>query len=172
MLSVASQKRGSTGKAPKKEAPQLLGEEENCNGEGRIPLLEKVPSLDDLSRELASGTISRRRAMKLAAGALLGSALIPLFSSSPAEARRRNPCRGKNVLCEQQRRQGCKRSNPNCVCMRTTGGGKACVDTTGVNCPTTDECDRNSDCGRNEVCAVVAGCCQGSRRNLCIRRCS
>jgi hypothetical protein len=170
MLPVTSQKRGSTGKAPKKEAPQLLREEENCNGEGRIPLLEKVPSLDDLSRELASGTISRRRAMKLTAGALLGSALIPLFSSSPAEARRRNPCRGKNVLCEQQRRQGCKRSNPNCVCARTVEGGKRCVDTTGVNCPSTDKCDSSTECPQGEVCVVVTGCC-GSTNNACIRKC-
>jgi hypothetical protein len=150
----------------------LLGKEENCSGEGRVPLLEKVPSFDDLSRELASGTISRSRAIKLTGGALLSTALAA-FSSSPAEARRRNPCRGRRTTCENGPSPGphC-RGNTNCFCVRTTGGGKACVNLSNEQCPATDECNRASDCGRNEVCAVVAGCCQGSRRNLCVRRCS
>jgi hypothetical protein len=150
----------------------LLGKEENCSGEGRIPLLEKVPSFDDLSRELASGTVSRRRAIKLTGGALLGTALLPFFSL-PAEARRRNPCRGKATTCETSPGPGPNcRGNPDCFCVRTTAGGKQCVNLSNEVCPTTDECNSASDCPRdNEVCAVVAGCCGGSTRNLCVRRC-
>ena len=151
----------------------MLGKEENCSGTGRVPLLERVPSFDDLSRELASGTISRRRAIKLTGGALLSTALATFSSSKPAEARRRSPCRGKRTTCENGPNPGphC-RGNVNCFCVRTTGGGKACVNLSGESCPTTDECDSARDCGRNEVCAVVAGCCQGSTRNLCVRKCS
>jgi hypothetical protein len=149
----------------------LLGKEENCSEKGRVPLLEKVPSFDDLSMELASGTISRRRAIKLTGGALLSTALATFFSS-PAEARRRNPCRGKRTTCENGPDPGphCL-GNPDCFCVRTTGGGKQCVDLSGEVCPATDECDSARDCGRNEVCAVVAGCCGGSPRNLCVRKC-
>lgn len=129
---------------------------------------------DDLSIELASGTISRRRAIKMAGGALLGSALIPFFST-PAEARRRrNPCRGKDAVCTNGGMALPCRGNPECFCVRTTAGRKQCVNFPGgvLVCPTTDECDSSRDCpGRNQVCAVVAGCCFGSPRNLCVRRC-
>jgi hypothetical protein len=149
----------------------LLRKEENCDGEGRIPLLEKVPSFDDLSRELASGTISRRRAIKLTGGALLGTALLTFFSS-PAEARRRNPCRRKRTSCETTMLRDHCRGNPNCYCFRTAAGGKQCVDITGEVCPITNECNSASDCGRNEVCVQAPGCCGPTANRLCIRRCS
>jgi hypothetical protein len=152
-----------------KEAPELLERREDCNGGARIPLLEKVHSFDDLARGLDAGTISRRKAVKLVGGALLGSALIPFFSS-PAEARRRKPCRGKADACTSMDPPNCG-GNPECFCLRTTGGGKQCVNLEREECPTEDECDSAEDCGRNEVCAVVAGCCEGSPRNLCVRRC-
>ena len=150
----------------------MFGAEENCNGEGRIPLLERVPSFDDLSRELASGTISRGRAIKLTAGALLGSALIPLFSASPAEARRRNPCKGKTPICTSTpgTTENCK-GNSNCFCARTVEGSKKCVDITTLSgCPATNECDSSRNCSADEFCLVLSGCC-GNTNNACVRRC-
>ena len=103
----------------------------------------------------------------------MGSALIPLFSASPAEARRRrrNPCRGKILLCEPGA-QNCK-GNPECFCARTVEGGKKRVNIAGEVCPTTDECNSTADCARDEFCIVVsgAGCCPGSENNLCVRKC-
>jgi hypothetical protein len=157
-----------------KEAPELLRQEENCNGEGGTPLLEKMHSFDDLARELAAGSISRRRAIKLTGGALLGTALLA-FSSSPAEARRRrrNPCRRKRTSCESTPTllDTC-RGNPNCHCFRTAAGGKQCVDISGETCPTTNECDSAEDCpGPNEICVLAPGCCGTTANRICMRRC-
>ena len=150
----------------------MFRREENCEEEGRIPLLERVPSLDDLSRELASDTISRGRAIKLTAGALLGTALIPLFSS-PAEARRRrrNPCKGKTPICTSTpgTTENCK-GNSQCFCARTVEGRKKCVDITLLACPSTNECDSSRDCSADEFCLVLSACC-GNTNNACVRRC-
>jgi len=151
----------------------LLGKEETCNGEeGRRPLLvERMPSLDDLSRELASGTISRGRAIKLTGGAFLGTALLALFSSPAAQARRsRGPCSGEAPICETSPEGPNCRDNPACFCFRRPGGRKQCLDTTGAMCPTVSECDRTRDCPSGEVCAVVPGCC-GSGINVCLPPC-
>ena len=49
-------------------------------------------SFDELAKGMASGNISRSRALKMAGAAILGAVLVP-FSPAPAEAR--NPCKGK-----------------------------------------------------------------------------
>jgi hypothetical protein len=127
---------------------------------------------DDLAKGLDDGTVSRSRALKLTAGALLGSALIPLFSSSPAEARRRrNPCRGKTPLCEGGSTENCKGTS-GCFCARTVEGGKKCVDFTRVSCPTTDECNSSADCASDEFCIDVSGCCPSTgSNNACAPKC-
>jgi hypothetical protein len=130
---------------------------------------------DELSQGIASGTISRGRAIKLAGSALLGAALVP-FAATPAEARRRrNRCKGKpaisNDRCPEEDAVCRQSADQICSCARTVEGGKRCVDITEEECPTTDECDRTSDCPGNQICIEVGACCEGSPRNLCVRPC-
>jgi hypothetical protein len=120
---------------------------------------------------VASGTISRSRALKLAGAALLGAVLVP-FSAAPVEAATDRVCRGKAAIDNDKcPAVDCSPTNPRCECTRTVNGDKRCVDFTDTQCPTRDECDRNRDCRRGEVCTKVGGCCGGSRRNLCVPLC-
>jgi hypothetical protein len=138
---------------------------------------------DELSRELASGAIPRRRALKLAGAAVLGSTgLLALFPrvagaqsivpddevgvavSDPA-------CQGEpainNRRCPENRCEG----DPDCACAETVGGDKRCVNLANEECPGRDQCDSNRDCRQGEVCIKVGGCCERPRRNLCVRLC-
>jgi hypothetical protein len=54
-----------------------------------------------------------------------------------------------------------------CLCAESVHGSKKCAFFGAVQCPTVDECDRNSDCSPGLVCFKVAGCCH-SRKNLCL----
>lgn len=143
------------------------------NGEVRVPLLAEKHTFDELTRGVADGTISRSRALKLAGAALLGAALIP-FSAAPAEAGRRDPCKGKpaisNNSCRGERAICRQREDQVCVCAKIVDGGKSCVEIT-KDCPTTDECDRNSDCPGSQLCVELGACCEGSPRNACLRPC-
>ncbi len=128
---------------------------------------------DELSQGIASGAISRGRALKLAGGALL-AALFGSVAIDEAEAVTERRCEGKpaisnrrcpdNGICRQ-------RVDQTCACARTVEGDRRCVDITNEQCPTTDECDRSSDCPGDQYCIEVGACCEGRRRNLCVRPC-
>jgi hypothetical protein len=129
---------------------------------------------DELTKEVADGTISRGRALKLAGTALL-AALFGSVAIDEAEAATDRRCEGKpaisNRRCPETRSTCRQRADQICLCARTVGGDKRCVDVTNEECPTTDECDRSSDCPGNQYCIEVGACCNGSRRNLCVRPC-
>jgi hypothetical protein len=130
---------------------------------------------DELSQGIASGAISRRRTLKLAGAAILGSiGLLALFPGV-AGARSDRKCRGKPALNNTRcgGRIVCRGRNQNCVCAEEAmGGDKRCVQLRSIPCPRRDECDRNRDCRSNEVCIKVGGCCGHPRRNLCVDLCA
>ncbi len=139
---------------------------------------------DELSQGIASGAISRRRALKLAGAAILGSTgLLALFpraagaqsimdETGPTIAASDPGCRGEpainNRRCPENRCGG----GPECACAETVNGDKRCVNLDEEVCPRRDQCDDGRDCPRGEVCIKVGACCGGrTRRNLCVRPC-
>jgi hypothetical protein len=129
---------------------------------------------DELSQGIASGAISRRRALKLAGGALL-AALFGSVVIDEAEAVTERRCEGKpavsNRRCPETRSVCRDRAGQICRCALTVEGDRRCLDFTNEQCPTTDECDRSRDCPGNQYCIQIAACCFGSRRNACVRPC-
>lgn len=132
---------------------------------------------DDLMRALYERGSRRRLVTRLLAGTGLG-ALFAGGQIGPAAAAKDKDdrkCRNKPVIDDRRcpdEDSICKlREDEVCACARTTGGSKKCVDITNEGCPTEDECDSNADCPGNRLCIEVGGCCQGSRRNLCVRPC-
>src|SRR5215213_1585452 len=105
-------------------------------------------AFDDLASGLANGTITRRRALKLAGASLLGVAGLGT-AAREAEAA---------ATCPTDTRPGCEVQCTNtrrlCACIRTVEGRKACV----RPCCTRRTCDSGSDCRRGEVC-MRTDCC-------------
>jgi hypothetical protein len=138
---------------------------------------------DELTKELASGAISRRRALKLAGAAILGSTgLLALFPGM-ARASELNVldemvvvadtdpgCRGEPAISNQGCRAGLCGGNQNCICAKTVSGHKRCVQIRDLRCPSQDRCDRN-DCPQGKVCIQIGGCCGHPRRNFCVDLC-
>ena len=117
-------------------------------------------SFDDLASELASGTITRRRALKLAGAALLGVAGLGV-AAREAEAA---------PTCPPDSRSGCvvacTNTTKQCACIRTTEGTRVCVH----KCCSLRSCNSSSQCYRGEVC-IKTGCCrEGIQR--CVRLCT
>ncbi len=82
-------------------------------------------------------------------------------------------CDDRAVVCnEAGRTPAVCGGDGSCLCARLVNGSKRCVKLSGVTCPRRDQCDTNNDCGTNEVCIVVSGCCEGTRKNICVPRCS
>ena len=141
---------------------------------------------DELSQGIASSAISRRRALKLASAAILGSTgLLSLF---PAHAGAQSivsgsdrsvnvaagdrQCRGEPAINNRRcPNTGCG-GNPDCRCVENVDGEKKCVSFRDEACPSRDQCDRHRDCARGDICVKVGGCCGRPRRNLCARPCS
>ena len=140
---------------------------------------------DELSRGLAGGTISRRRVLKLAGVAILGSTgLLSLF---PRMAGAQSSVYGRTVTA-QQFSGGCAEDEPainnracignmcggnrNCFCAETVTGKNRCVNLRADEaCPQRDQCDSNRDCPGDMICIKIGGCCGHPRRNDCARPC-
>ena len=116
-------------------------------------------AFDDLASGLANGTITRRRALKLAGASLLGVAGLGA-AAREAEAA---------ATCPRDTRPGCTTLCTNtrkiCVCIRTVEGRKACA----RPCCSRRTCDSSSECRRGEVC-MKTNCC--GTQPTCLRRCS
>jgi hypothetical protein len=142
---------------------------------------------DELSRELASGTISRRRALKLAGAAILGSTgLLSLF---PGAAGAQNTLDQMGLTAAAVGQGGCAEGEPainnrecrpnpcggnrNCLCAETVSGNKRCVNLRAtIACSGTSDCDSNRDCSGDKICIKFGGCCGGRRFNICARPCN
>jgi hypothetical protein len=159
------------------------GKEEPMSTEGSreelsVPQKRIIDGFDEVAKGIASGTISRRRAIKLTGTALLGAGLLAMFPGV-AGARRITPDDEVSVAghlnpgCEGEAAINNRRcpsnfcGHPECFCAQTVGGEKRCVNFENAVCPRRDECDRNRDCARGEVCVKVGGCCGHRRRNDC-----
>ncbi|MGH3086727.1 MAG: hypothetical protein ACRDSJ_05340 [Rubrobacteraceae bacterium] len=161
----------------------MLVDREDLKEVARAPLLGEGFSFDELTRGVASGEITRSRALKMAGAAAFGAALIP-FAAAPADAKKKkNKCKGKRKVSDGS----CPTINSEddlcapltdtefCVCAKLAKPRKgkpktACINLEGEVCPVTDECDKNGDCASGEVCIEVGGCC-GSPNNLCAAKC-
>ena len=123
---------------------------------------------DDLARELDAGTISRRRALKLAGGALLG-VVVPTLFPREAEAlnKAKRRCRRKGgtylssgnchcaITCSFSSDQFPCHSNPRCTCTQTvTGSGFCSGGDRATGCSSDAECTASL----GEVCVVNPGC--------------
>jgi len=130
---------------------------------------------DRLARTLATG-VSRRQAARALAGGLAALGGVTL-GRAPTGAATDRSCKGEPAIDNERcpvdmggGRGQCTR-NDNCFCAITVAGDKRCVNLRGEECPIEDECDSGDDCDPGEVCIKVGGCCEGSPRNLCVRRC-
>jgi len=132
---------------------------------------------DELSKGLASGAISRRRALKLAGAGLLGGGLLAMFpgvAAAQVEAEVTSPgCRGERAINNEQcPRNRCGRRT-GCFCARTVGGNKRCVrlNPNDPDCGTRRRCDENDDCAGDQIC-VKAGACPGCpNQGVCVETC-
>jgi hypothetical protein len=113
---------------------------------------------DNLTIALANRSISRRRALQLAAASALGAAGIGV-AAREAEAR---PTCPRRTGCTRR----CRNTSKVCSCIRTTGGNRVCVH----QCCSQVACASSSDCGENEVC-MRSGCCNEGQKT-CVTRCS
>jgi hypothetical protein len=103
---------------------------------------------DALTRGLASRTISRRKALQLAAASALGAAGL---GAAAREAQAAPTCPtdtrpGCEVLCTNTKKK--------CSCIRTVEGRKRCV----RPCCSRRTCASSSDCRSTEVCMKTACC--------------
>jgi hypothetical protein len=89
-------------------------------------------SFDALTSGLASGTLSRRKALKLLGAALLGGAAL---ASTPGVALAR-PCSAGRTRCGNQ----CCTSNQ--ACLKGQGGNPRCI----TESPLCGTCPRNTYC--------------------------
>lgn len=148
-------------RARKEERTMLFGKREDENGEVHVPLLAERHSFDDLAKGVASGTITRGRALKLAGAAILGGGLLSTFFSQEAEAGGRPKCPDSGPGCRAQ----CPGSD--CGCVKTTEGKNRCV------VPSCDgkRCRSSADCPSGQVCSTTARKCCGSRGPVCVPVC-
>jgi hypothetical protein len=118
-------------------------------------------TFDDLASALASGTITRRRALKLAGAALLGVAGLGA-AAREAEAA---------PTCPADTRSGCvvacTNTTKQCSCIRTTEGKRVCVH----KCCSLRTCNRSSQCRSGEVC-METGCCREGEGLRCVTLCT
>ena len=159
---------------------RMPSEEGRAGGVPGFPDGRFVDGLDEAAKGLAAGTISRGRAIKLGAAALLSSlGLFSLFEGEAGaqQAAVRGACENKpaisNNKCPLHSQSRCG-ACPSCTCARTVGGRKRCLDFARVECSSRDECDSARDCPGNGVCVQVGRCCghpEHPKRNLCVPPC-
>jgi hypothetical protein len=138
-------------------------------------------SLDELAKRLASGTISRRKALRLLGSALLGGAL----ASIPGMAWAANggisacvrsclqtfpPGRERGECVRQCRDEACLggtcdegfpqcNNNPDCICFQTAEGGGLCFDVRkDQTCDLYQQCTTSLDCPSGHICAINTCC--------------
>jgi len=121
-------------------------------------------SFDELAKGLASGTLSRRKALKLISTTILGTGVLAFFPgvSTAAEGAR---CPDSGTGCDVECRGDIARKR-DCRCIRTAEGKRKCV----RPCCSNRGCDSSSDCRSGEVC-MRTECC-GDVRGVCAPKCT
>lgn len=123
-------------------------------------------SFDALAKGLASGTISRRKALKLMGTAILGAGVLTVFSTGEADA----DVEAADVECPDSR-VGCNtrcRETGRCRCVRTVTGNSRCV----RPCCSRRTCTTNAQCNSGELC-MTTNCCRksGANHGVCVTQC-
>jgi hypothetical protein len=121
-------------------------------------------SFDDLASGLASGTISRRRALKLAGASLLGAAGL-FGAANPAQAAPTPTCPRRGAGCFRK----CKNTRKLCSCIRTVSDSRRCVypccsGRPCGQCRSGEVCMRTNCCGPQPTCVTP---CDRRRPNYC-----
>jgi cysteine-rich repeat protein len=148
-------------------------------------------SIDDLARDLASGAVSRRTALRrLAAGALgLGLAAAPSAlaeelerGNCPKSRRCGKKCCAKGAKCKNGKckcKSGLKKCGKKCVdltssaencgtCGNACDEGRACIDSQCTQCSVAAECpDPGFDCQRATCVDGFCGSVQAPEGTLC-----
>jgi hypothetical protein len=145
-------------------------------------------SLDELAKGLASGTISRRKALRLMGSALLGGALASIpgvawaakdnISACVQSCRQTFPPGGARSECVRRCREGSAcpgtcdegfpqcNNNPECVAFQTAEGGCVCIDVRqDQECGLFQQCTTSLDCPTGQTCATNTCCSPGG---ICI----
>jgi hypothetical protein len=145
-------------------------------------------SLDELAKGLASGTISRRKALRLMGSALLGGALASIpgvawaakdnISACVQSCRQTFPPGGARGECVRRCREGSAcpgtcdegfpqcNNNPECVAYQTAEGGCVCFDVRqDQECGLFQQCTTSLDCPTGQTCATNTCCSPGG---ICI----
>lgn len=136
----------------------MTAEDNEGGAEATRRVTTEENSFDALAKGLASDTISRRKALKLAGAAILGGGVLALFPQ-PAEAAE---C-GSRVGCDRR----CRNTN-RCRCVRTSTNSVRCV----RPCCSGRTCNQNRDCRSTELC-MTTDCCgsTGGNQGVCVTKC-
>jgi hypothetical protein len=180
MLPVTRERLDSAGVSAKEEP---MPTEEDNRQELSFQQRLITDGFDEVAKELAAGTISRRRAIKLVGTALLGSGLLAMFpdvagaqsSIVPGDqvsvAGHNNPgCQGEAAINNGRCPFNICGRKHRCVCATTTGGNKRCVSLRNEDCPRVSQCSSSAQCPGNQYCVRVGGCC-GRGINACLKPC-
>ncbi len=128
-------------------------------------------AFDELAKGVADGTLSRRRAIKLVAGAVLGGGLLALFPADPAEAQEGHVGGGGGRRRRRRRRRRggggggggptCLPQDANCEAFCPGNGPRPCT-----------ACCQGA-CGFGDRCCAPAGtpCGAGTGTNCCSLTC-
>jgi hypothetical protein len=159
---------------------------------GDLP--EEAHYLDELSRALDEGAISRGQALKWAGYGVLGAALSSMGFADTAEAlgrRQRRRCRNKGGTPLERGECHCAykcganvdrfvcENNPSCACVRTIEGRGFCGDVS-VGCPLFSNCSSSSECPSGMRCVIpkpiisLGTCCRsgfGFPASVCVPAC-
>jgi len=121
---------------------------------------------DNLTAALADRSISRRRALKMAAASALGAVGLGVAAG---EAQAAPTCPRRGAGCDTL----CRNTNKECSCIRTVRGDRVCV----YQCCTPNYtevrgCNGNGNCRGAEVC-MRSDCCPtpAGFEGVCVRRC-
>lgn len=130
-------------------------------------------SFDALAKGLASGTISRRKALKLVGTAILGAGLFAAIPTREAEAdqgiTQGEHCEGRTPSCSR----GCRDAPASCRCVKvrsSAGTNVRCVHP----CCSRRACNTHAGCRPGELC-MITGCCPQSedpdKEGVCVTQC-
>jgi hypothetical protein len=133
-------------------------------------------SFDELARGLATGTISRGRALKMMGAAILGGGVLTLL---PGVAQGQDVgvegggCADNEKAINNKRcpTNSCGRGEAGCRCATSVNGNKRCVKFNRDDCTGRRRCNSNSDCDNNEACVKVGGCCGDRQLSICRPTC-
>jgi hypothetical protein len=154
---------------------------EESREEVSLPQKRIINGFDEIAKGLASGTISRRRALKLTGMALLGGGLLAMFPGVAGAqsivpdgvevTAHNNPgCKGERSISHNSCAFNSCGRRRDCFCATTAGGNKRCVSLRDERCPRRNQCNTSRQCPGNQYCIQTGGCCPG-RPNACVEPC-